>query len=87
MAFTAARVAIGTAATYINGTDIQPMHLIVHNDDSNSDIWLGGPDVSQNNGLLLNKLENISLTILPGNYLYAAASKAEHFVSYLAQRF
>ena len=55
MAFSAARVAIGTAATYINGTDIQPMHLLVHNDDSNSDIWLGGADVTQNNGLLLNK--------------------------------
>ena len=87
MAFSAARVAIGTAATYINGTDIQPMQLWVHNNDSNSDIWLGGADVTQNNGLLLGKLETIFLTILPGNYLYAAAGKDPHFISYLAQRF
>jgi cytochrome c biogenesis protein ResB len=87
MAFSAARVAIGTAATYINGTDIQPMQLWVHNDDGTSDIWLGGPDVTQNNGLLLEKLESVFLTILPGNYLYAAAGKDPHFVSYLAQRF
>lgn len=87
MAFAAARIAIGTAATYINGTDIQPMQLYVHNDDDNSPIWLGGADVTQNNGLLLNKAESLVITILPGNYLYAAAGKAQHFVSYLAQRF
>lgn len=87
MAISAARIAIGTAATYVNGTDIQPMQLYVHNDDDNSPIWLGGADVTQNNGLLLNKAESIFVTLLPGNYLYAVAGKVTHNISWMAQRF
>lgn len=87
MALSGGRVAVGTAATYINGTDIQPMQLFIHNDDSNSDIWLGGPDVEVNNGLLLNKLENLYIDLLPGNYVFAIATKTPHYVSWLAQRF
>ncbi len=87
MSISAARITIGTAATYVNGTDIQPMQLYVHNDDDNSAIWLGGADVTQNNGLLLNKAQSISITLLPGNYLYAVAGKATHVISWMAQRF
>lgn len=81
------RVAVGTAATIINGTDIQPMQLFIHNDDSNSDIWLGGPDVTVNGGLLLNKLENVDIQLLPGNYVWAISTKEPHYVSWMAQRF
>ena len=87
MAISAARITIGTTATYVNGTDIQPMQLFIHNDDDNSAVWLGGADVTQNNGLLLNKAESIFVTLLPGNYLYAVAGKATHNISWMAQRF
>lgn len=87
MAIKGGRVAVGLTPTYIDGTDIQPMTIIVHNDDSNSDIWLGGSDVAVNGGLLLNKLENIALDLRPGNYLYAVATKDPHYVSFLTQRF
>lgn len=87
MAITSGRIAVGLTPTYIDGTDIQPMQLFIHNDDLNSDVWFGGADVSSTNGFRVVKNENLDITLLPGNHLFAVASKPDHYVSWLAQRF
>lgn len=87
MALSGGRVAVGTAATYINGTDVQPMQLFIHNDDNTSDVWLGGSDVTVHGGMLLSKSDRVEIQLLPGNYVYAVSTKDPHYISWMAQRF
>jgi len=47
-------------------------------------VYLGGPDVTTANGLLINKLESLQMMMGPTDRLYAVSGKTGHNVSWLA---
>jgi hypothetical protein len=77
------RQTIGTAATAIDTTSNQPWQLVIHNDDNTADMYVGGPAVGTATGLSVNKLENVQLTLAPGDQVYAVSSSGSHTISWL----
>ena len=86
MALTSGVVAVGTAATLIDGSaSSNPISLHIHNNDNSDAVYIGGPDVTTANGLTLLKLDSIDLILRPGNRVYAVSTKTGHNISYIKQ--
>lgn len=86
MALTSGVVAVGTAATLIDGTaSSNPIHLHIHNNDNSDAVYIGGPDVTTANGLTLIKLDSVDFILRPGNRVYAISTKTNHNISYIKQ--
>jgi len=79
------QISIGTVATKIDGIDNEPSTIYIHNIDNTDEIFLGGSDLTINNGLQLNKLETIRIDLNPTEELYAISPKTGHTISYLRQ--
>lgn len=82
---TSGQITIGTAATLIDGLEVMPFRLQLHNNDNTDAVYLGGADVTTSNGLTVLKQESIQLVINPLEALYAVSSKVGHVVSWLKQ--
>ena len=78
-------VIIGTAPTLIDGLEVNPFRLHIHNHDNTDAVYLGASDVSITTGLKLLKEDSIELIINPLEALYAVATKTGHIISYLKQ--
>ena len=76
---------IGTAATLIDGREVMPFRIHLHNDDNTDAVYLGGSAVTVNNGLQMLKEDSIDLIINPLEALYAVSTKAGHMISWLKQ--
>jgi hypothetical protein len=87
MALSSGTVAVGTAATQVNGSSQNPMKLHISNNDNTDSVYLGGESVTTSTGLILGKLERIEFDLNPGDRLYAVSSKAGHSLSYITQTF
>lgn len=85
MALSSGTVAVGTAATQINGASGNPMRLHISNNDNTDALYLGNSTVTVNNGLVLSKLERIEFILNPGERIFAVSSKAGHTLSYVVQ--
>ena len=79
------QVTVGTASTLIDGLEVNPFRLHIHNHDNTEAIYLGAFDVTTTTGLKLLKLDSIELIINPLEALYAVSSQAGHVISYLKQ--
>lgn len=79
------RTSIGTVPTLIDGIEVNPFRLHLHNEDNTDAIYLGNASVTTSNGLALQKLDSIELTINPLEALYAVSTKAGHIISWLKQ--
>ena len=78
---------VGTAATLIDGTAWQnPVLLHIHNNDNTDSVYIGGSNVTINNGLELVKLDSLEITLHQANQIYCVSSKAGHVVSWIAQK-
>ena len=82
---TSGQTTIGTAATLIDGLEVNPFRLHLHNNDNTDAVYLGGSAVTTSNGLVLQKLDSIELIVNPLEALYAVSTKAGHVVSWLKQ--
>jgi len=78
------QVAVGTAATEIPVTSVNPFLLEIHNNDNTDEVYLGGPGVTIANGLLLEKLESHKFEMTPGDRMFCVSTKTGHTVSWLA---
>lgn len=79
------QVTIGTAPTLIDGLEVNPFRLHIHNHDNTDAVYLGASDVTITTGLKLTKEDSIELIINPLEALYAVATKTGHIISYLKQ--
>jgi hypothetical protein len=79
------QVTIGTAPTLIDGLEVNPFRLHIHNQDNTDAVYLGASNVTTSTGLKLIKEDSIELIINPLEALYAVASKSGHIISYLKQ--
>jgi hypothetical protein len=82
---TSGHTTVGTSPTLIDGREVMPFRLVVHNNDNTDAMYLGNADVTTSTGLLINKQETIELIINPLEALYAVSSKAGHIISWLKQ--
>jgi hypothetical protein len=82
---TSGQTSIGTAVTLIDGLEVNPFRLHLHNNDNTADVFLGGSAVTTTTGLKLMKEDSIELIINPLEALYAVSSKAGHVISWLKQ--
>lgn len=88
MSLTSGTVSVGTAATLIDGvTSNNPIHLHIHNQDNTDAVYLGGATVTTSDGLMLQKLDDLEITLRPGNQIYAVSTKSGHVISYIKQDF
>jgi hypothetical protein len=85
MAISSGGITVGTVASIIDGTFNSNFRLIIHNNDNTDAVYLGGPDVSISNGLVLQKEETLQLEMNPLESVYAVSAKAGHTISYLKQ--
>jgi hypothetical protein len=83
MAITSGQLTVGTTAVQIDGTSVSNYRLHVHNTDNQQNLYLGGPDVTISNGLILEKLDSTELIISPGDALWVVSSSSNHLVSYM----
>lgn len=79
------QVTIGTAPTLIDGLEVNPFRLHIHNHDNTDSVYLGASNVTTSTGLKLVKEDSIELIINPLEALYAVATKSGHIISYLKQ--
>ena len=79
------QVTVGTAPTLIDGLEVNPFRLHIHNHDNTDSIYLGASNVTTSTGLKLLKQDSIELIINPLEALYAVSSQAGHVISYLKQ--
>ena len=85
MALASGTVAVGTAATQVNGASANPIKLHIANNDNSDTLYLGGEAVTTSNGLALAKLERLYFELNPGERLFAVSSKAGHILSWISQ--
>lgn len=79
------QVTVGTAPTLIDGLEVNPFRLHIHNHDNTESVYLGAFNVTTTTGLKLVKQDSIELIINPLEALYAVSSQAGHVISYLKQ--
>ena len=79
------QLSVGTAATLIDGLEVNPFRIHIHNHDNTDSIYLGASNVTTSTGLKLVKQDSIELIINPLEALYAVSSQAGHVISYLKQ--
>lgn len=82
---TSGQVTVGTTPVQIDGTSVSNFKLHIHNMDNTDTLYIGGPDVTINNGLGLVKLDSIELECYPSETVFVVAAKAGHLISYLKQ--
>jgi hypothetical protein len=79
------QTSVGTSPTLIDGLEVNPFRLHLHNNDNTDEVFLGGSAVTTTTGLKILKQDSIELIINPLEALYAVSSKAGHVVSWLKQ--
>ena len=85
MTITSGQTSVGTSPTLIDGLEVNPFRLHLHNNDNTDEVFLGGSAVTTTTGLRLLKQDSIELIINPLEALYAVSSKTGHTVSWLKQ--
>lgn len=76
---------VGLTATPIDGVHNQSSRITIHNNDNATNVYLGGPDVTITNGLLLLKEQSYQFTLNPLEQLYAVSDKTGHVISWMRQ--
>jgi plastocyanin domain-containing protein len=85
MAITSGQQTISATAQLVDGISPNPSRLHIHNMDNTKVIYLGNGSVTVANGLGLQKLDSIELTLNPGESLYAISDGGNHLISWLRQ--
>lgn len=85
MAISTGQVLVGTIPIQIDGVSTNPSNLHIHNMDNTKVVYLGNGDVSITNGLGVQKLDSLEITLNPGEALYAVSETGSHLVTWLRQ--
>lgn len=73
MALTSGQMTVNSTPAQIDGASFNPIHLHIHNPDNTKNIYIGGPDVTSSNGMILPKQDSLEIILMPGNRLFAVA--------------
>jgi hypothetical protein len=82
---TTGHATIGTTASIVDGTSNSDFRLTIHNADNTTKVYVGGPDVTINNGLGIEKLTTLQFEMYASQELYAVSNKAGHIIHWMKQ--
>jgi hypothetical protein len=82
---TTGHATIGTTASLVDGTSNSDFRLTIHNADNTAKVYVGGPDVTINSGLGIEKLTTMQLEMYASQELYAVSDKTGHIIHWMKQ--
>lgn len=82
---TTGHITVGTVPSLIDGTHNSDFRLTIHNADSTQQVLVGGPDVTVDTGLGIEKLETLQFHMSPLTRLYAISAKTGHIIHWMKQ--
>jgi hypothetical protein len=82
---TTGHTTIGLTASLIDGTSNSDFRLTVHNADNTAKVYVGGPGVTINNGLGIEKLTTMQFDMYASQELYAVSDKTGHIIHWMKQ--
>jgi len=85
MPITTGHTTIGLTASLVDGTSNSDFRLSIHNADNTAKVYLGGPGVTINNGLGLEKLTTMQFNMYASQELYAVSDKTGHIIHWMKQ--
>jgi hypothetical protein len=85
MAITTNHVTITTDRVQIDGSSPNPSSIWIYNAGNDKTIFIGSDNVTTANGLGLLKLEQLKLTLNPGESLYAITESGTATMHWLRQ--
>lgn len=74
---------IGTTPSQVDGVSIHQSRVIVHNNDTTKDLYIGGSNLTVQNGIPVAKLQYIEIQLPPMEGLYMVSSGSDHSVSWM----
>ncbi len=83
MAITTGQLTVGTTAVQLDGNDINPVEIYVHNLDSTKDLFIGGSNVTTANGYVVNKSSELKFVLPAAASVYMVSSGSGHQVSWM----
>jgi hypothetical protein len=83
MPISSGQITVGTTRVQIDGTSASVYRLHIHNNDNQVNLYIGGPDVTIANGLVLEKTDTTEIQVPPGDSVWIVSSSTGHLVSYL----
>lgn len=85
MAITTNHVTITTDRVQIDGSSPNPSTILIYNAGNDKTIFIGSDNVTTANGLGLLKLEQLKITLNPGESLYALTESGTATMHWLRQ--
>jgi hypothetical protein len=85
VAITTNHVTITTDRVQIDGSSPNPSTILIYNAGNDKTIFIGSDNVTTANGLGLLKLEQLKLTLNPGESLYAITESGTATMHWLRQ--
>ena len=76
------QLSVTTTRVQLDGTSENPFKLVLHNSGTNS-VYLGGSDVTENNGFNLHTNTTLVLDLPPLTALFAVSGSGTHEVSWM----
>jgi hypothetical protein len=82
---TTGHTTIGLTASLVDGTSNSDFRLTIHNADNTAKVYVGGPNVTINNGLGIEKLTTMQFDMYASQELYAVSDKTGHIIHWMKQ--
>ena len=76
---------IGLTATLVDGTSNSDFRLTIHNADNTAKVYVGGPGVTVNTGLGIEKLTTMQFDMYALQEIYAVSDKTGHIIHWMKQ--
>jgi hypothetical protein len=83
MAVTSGTQTVGTTRVQIDGMSVQHSHIEIRNNDTTKTLYVGGPDLTVDNGLPVDKLATMHFDLPPNTPVYMIADSGTVSVSYM----
>jgi hypothetical protein len=83
MAVTSGQLIVGQTRLAVDGVSTNPYRLHFHNNEATTALYLGGPDVTVNNGLRLEAHETLEMIVSPNSQIFIVSTSNNHEVSWL----
>jgi hypothetical protein len=82
MSILTGQLSVTTTRVQLDGTSKDPFKLVLHNSGTNA-VYLGGADVTENNGFNLHANSTLTLELPPLTALFAVSGSGTHEVSWM----
>jgi hypothetical protein len=82
MSILTGQLSVTTTRVQLDGTSKDPFKLVIHNSGTNA-VYLGGSDVTENNGFNLHANSTLTLELPPLTALFAVSGSGTHEVSWM----